>query len=115
MLDIPESLSRHSSHKLYYYPRQGEDMAKATAVVPAVETLVQVEGTLDRPVQHVTFRNVSFHYTTWTRPSEKGHVPLQAGMYLTDGYQITPKMVRNYQNHLLDNQGGWAVQLLPCK
>lgn len=93
------------SHKLYYYPRQGEDMAKATAVVPAVETLVQVEGTLDRPVQHVTFRNVSFQYTTWTRPSEKGHVPLQAGMYLTDGYQITPKMVRNYQNHLLDNQG----------
>lgn len=93
------------SHKLYYYPRQGEDMAKATAVVPAVETLVQVEGTLDRPVQHVTFRNVSLQYTTWTRPSEKGHVPLQAGMYLTDGYQITPKMVRNYQNHLLDNQG----------
>ena len=93
------------SHKLYYYPRQGEDMAKATTVVPAVETLAQVEGTLDRPVQHVTFRNVSFQYTTWTRPSEKGHVPLQAGMYLTDGYQITPKMVRNYQNHLLDNQG----------
>lgn len=93
------------SHKLYYYPRRGEDMAKATTVVPAVETLVQVEGTLDRPVQHVTFRNVSFQYTTWTRPSEKGHVPLQAGMYLTDGYQITPKMVRNYQNHLLDNQG----------
>ena len=93
------------SHKLYYYPRQGEDIAKATAVVPAVETLVQVEGTLDRPVQHVTFRNVSFQYTTWMRPSEKGHVPLQAGMYLTDGYQITPKMVRNYQNHLLDNQG----------
>lgn len=106
LLDIPgEWYHDIRSHKLYYYPRQGEDMAKATTVVPAVETLVQVEGTLDRPVQHVTFRNVSFQYTTWTRPSEKGHVPLQAGMYLTDGYQITPKMVRNYQNHLLDNQG----------
>lgn len=106
LLDIPgEWYHDIRSHKLYYYPRQGEDMAKATTVVPAVETLVQVEGTLDRPVQHVLFRNVSFQYTTWTRPSEKGHVPLQAGMYLTDGYQITPKMVRNYQNHLLDNQG----------
>ena len=50
------------SHKLYYYPRQGEDMAKATTVVPAVETLVQVEGTLDRPVQHVLFRNVSYNF-----------------------------------------------------
>ena len=39
------------------------------------------------------------------RPSEKGHVPLQAGMYLTDGYRIDPKMQRNYLNHPLDNQG----------
>lgn len=39
------------------------------------------------------------------RPSEKGHVPLQAGMYLTDGYRIDPKMERDYLNHALDNQG----------
>ena len=39
------------------------------------------------------------------RPSEKGHVPLQAGMYLTDGYRIDPKMERDYLNHPLDNQG----------
>ena len=39
------------------------------------------------------------------RPSEKGHVPLQAGMYLTDGYRIDPKMQRDYLNHPLDNQG----------
>ena len=39
------------------------------------------------------------------RPLEKGHVPLQAGMYLTDGYRIDPKMQRNYLNHPLDNQG----------
>ena len=39
------------------------------------------------------------------RPSEKGHVPLQTGMYLTDGYRIDPKMQRNYLNHPLDNQG----------
>ena len=39
------------------------------------------------------------------RPQKKGHVPLQAGMYLTDGYRIDPKMQRNYLNHPLDNQG----------
>lgn len=90
------------TRKLYYYPRQGETVTEA--IVPAVETLVNIEGTLDRPVENVRFENVGFEYTTWMRPSLMGHVPLQAGMYMTDGYKIKPKMER-YQNHKLDNQG----------
>ncbi len=93
------------ARKIYYYPREGEKMQEAEVIVPAVETLVRVEGTLDRPVCHIRFEKITFSYTTWMRPSEKGHVPLQAGMYLTDGYRIDPKMQRNYLNHLLDNQG----------
>ena len=93
------------ARKVYYYPREGEKMQEAEVIVPAVETLVRVEGTLDRPVCHIRFEKITFSYTTWMRPSEKGHVPLQAGMYLTDGYRIEPKMQRNYLNHPLDNQG----------
>lgn len=90
------------TRKLYYYPRKGEQVTDA--VVPAVETLVRVEGTIDRPVQHVRFENITFAYTTWMRPSLQGHVPLQAGMYMTDGYKIRPSMIRK-NNHKLDNQG----------
>ena len=93
------------ARKVYYYPREGEKMQEAEVIVPAVETLVRVEGTVDRPVCHIRFEKITFSYTTWMRPSEKGHVPLQAGMYLTDGYRIDPKMQRNYLNHPLDNQG----------
>ena len=93
------------ARKVYYYPREEEKMQEAEVIVPAVETLVRVEGTLDRPVCHIRFEKITFSYTTWMRPSEKGHVPLQAGMYLTDGYRIDPKMQRNYLNHPLDNQG----------
>ena len=93
------------ARKVYYYLREGEKMQEAEVIVPAVETLVRVEGTLDRPVCHIRFEKITFSYTTWMRPSEKGHVPLQAGMYLTDGYRIDPKMQRNYLNHPLDNQG----------
>ena len=93
------------ARKVYYYPREGEKMQEAEVIVPAVETLVRVEGTVDRPVCHIRFEKITFSYTTWMRPSEKGHVPLQAGMYLTDGYRIDPKMQRNYRNHPLDNQG----------
>ena len=93
------------ARKVYYYPREGEKMQEAEVIVPAVETLVRVEGTLDRPVRHIRFEKITFSYTTWMRPSEKGHVPLQAGLYMTDGYRIEPKMQRDYLNHPLDNQG----------
>lgn len=108
LLDTPgEWYHDIESRKLYYYPRPGEKMqsAETEAIIPAIETLVQVEGTLDRPVSNIRFEKITFSYTTWLRPSEKGHVPLQAGMYLTDGYRIEPKMQRNDQNHPLDNQG----------
>ena len=106
LLDVPgEWYHDMNARRVYYYPREGEKMQEAEVIVPAVETLVRVEGTLDRPVCHIRFEKITFSYTTWMRPSEKGHVPLQAGMYLTDGYRIDPKMQRNYLNHLLDNQG----------
>ena len=104
--DVPgEWYHDMDARKVYYYPREGEKMQEAEVIVPAVETLVRVEGTLDRPVCHIRFEKITFSYTTWMRPSEKGHVPLQAGMYLTDGYLIEPKMQRDYLNHPLDNQG----------
>jgi len=90
------------THKLYYYPMPGEKMNEVVA--PAIETLVQVEGTLDRTVENIIFKNITFSHTTWMRPSEKGHVPLQAGMYATEAYRLDPQIVRADNNCKLDNQ-----------
>lgn len=90
------------TRKLYYYPCEGEVIEEA--IVPAIETLVHVEGTLDKPVSNIRFENLTFSYTTWMRPSLMGHVPLQAGMYLIDAYKLRPQMIRK-NNHKLDNQG----------
>lgn len=79
----------HSSGKLYYWPRSGEDMERAEVVAPFLETLVQVEGHPDYPVQHVAFKDIRFEHTTWLRPAEAGHVPLQAGWYLLDAYKLS--------------------------
>lgn len=102
LLDIPgEWFHDIRTHKLYYYPLKSENVTEAIA--PFLETLVQVEGTLDRPVGNVIFKNITFSHSSWIRPSEKGHVPLQAGMYLTEGYKLRPSMDR-IENHKLDNQ-----------
>ena len=101
-------------HKLYYMPHtsdlrhQPSDLRHQTsalhATVPVLETLVEFIGTAERPVRHITIKGVTFSYTTWMRPSEKGHVPLQAGMYLTEAYKLRPQIDRP-NNHKLDNQG----------
>ncbi|MDR2804641.1 MAG: right-handed parallel beta-helix repeat-containing protein [Dysgonamonadaceae bacterium] len=90
--------------KLYYLPLPDEDMRKAEACVPVLETLVEIAGTIDRPVQHVQFKDIYFQYTTWTRPSEKGHVPLQAGMYLLDAYKLRPPGAPDNENRGIENQ-----------
>ena len=90
------------AHKLYYLPQQGETVTEA--VVPVMETLVEFIGTAEHPVRNITFKGITFSHTTWMRPSEKGHVPLQAGMYLTEAYKLRPQIDRP-NNHKLDNQG----------
>ncbi|GAT62238.1 right-handed parallel beta-helix repeat-containing protein [Paludibacter jiangxiensis] len=105
LLDQPgEWFYDQDNGKLYYMPRPGEDMRKAEAIVPAIETLVNVEGTLEKPVQYITFKGIAFNHTTWTRPSEKGHVPLQAGMYLLEGYKLRPAGVPGNENKGIENQ-----------
>ena len=105
LLDEPgEWYFDRKKRKIYYIPREGENMKTAEAVVPVLETLIEITGTLDRPVQHIQFKGISFNYTTWTRPSEKGHVPLQAGMYLLDGYKLRPPGVPGNHNKGIENQ-----------
>ncbi len=93
------------TNKIYYMPRQGEDMNKAEAIIPTLESLIEIIGTPDRPVKHFQFKNINFAYTTWTRPSLMGHVPLQAGMYLLDGYKLRPPGVTGNFNKGIENQG----------
>ena len=74
--------------KIYYWPKVGEDMHKASVMVPHLETLLRVEGTIDHPVQHVHIKGIAWEHSTWLRPSRQGHVALQAGMYLLDAYKL---------------------------
>ncbi|WP_304200935.1 L-rhamnose mutarotase [Flavobacterium alvei] len=88
--------------KIYYIPRAGENMASAKVTIPVLENLVEMKGTLDSPVHHFNFKGISFQYSNWLRPSQQGHVPLQAGMYLLDAYKLKTPGTPNQDN--LENQ-----------
>lgn len=102
-LDAPgEWFADERTGVVYYWPRAGEDLARAAVTAPAIETLVRVAGTLDRPVEHVTIEGLELAHTTWLRPSLLGHVPLQAGLFMLDAYGLNPKGTPDWRS--LDNQ-----------
>jgi len=76
------------TQKLYYWPPAGEDLSKADVIAPAEETLVEVQGTADHPVSNIIIKGISFEHSSWLRPSLNGHVPHQAGLYMTDAYKL---------------------------
>lgn len=89
LLDQPgEWFQDYPSGHIYYYPRPDENMLNAEVTIPALETLMTVNGTLERPVSYIRFQNISFEHTSWMRPSYQGHVTLQGGFHLLDAYKL---------------------------
>lgn len=89
LLDSPgEWYQDYPSGRFYLYPPAGVDPSRADITVPVLETLVQVEGAKERTVSNVTFNDIDFEYSAWTRPSREGHVTLQGGFRLLDAYKL---------------------------
>ena len=89
LLDQPgEWFQEYPSGTIYYYPQAGENMETAEVIIPALETLVTIDGTLSRPVKHIQFNGITFAHTSWMRPSFQGHVTLQGGFPLLDAYKL---------------------------
>ncbi|MFJ6392907.1 discoidin domain-containing protein [Streptomyces sp. NPDC091972] len=81
LLDSPgEWYLDKAAGEVYYMPDKGEDMSTADVTVPAVQDLVDLNGTRDAPVRDVTFTGITFSYSTWLAPSSPdGHIEGQAG------------------------------------
>jgi hypothetical protein len=107
-LDEPgEWMQDLATGRIYYWPRAGEDLMRDRVIAPALETLVTVTGSVDRPVAHVEFHGIGFAHTTWLRPSLLGHVPHQASMTMVDAYKLVPKGTPDWRS--LDNQA-WIIR-----
>ena len=72
--------------KIYYMPRQGEDMNTATAVLGRLEQLIELKGSKTLAVSDVTFRGITFSHTTWMQASsDAGLLTIQANFYKKKG------------------------------
>jgi len=74
-LHAGEFYAASCSRTLYYAPRAGEDMASTPAIVPALDSLVVIEGGA-----WLSFEGITFSFAGWLFPSQGyGYFPIQAG------------------------------------
>jgi hypothetical protein len=67
---------------LHYWPRPGEDLAKASVVAPLLTRLLEVKGTPEKPVRNLHFRGLEFAHADWTFPVG-GYLGVQACHFAT--------------------------------
>ncbi|MCF3111694.1 right-handed parallel beta-helix repeat-containing protein [Niabella sp. CC-SYL272] len=90
------------ARNLYYYPRVQENMKVAKTVIPFLEQLFVLSGTSEHPVENVIISDIRFQHSAWNRPFLQGHVPHQAGLYMTEAYKLKP--AGTPEKPSLDNQ-----------
>ncbi len=70
-----------STDTVYIKVPENTDMNTASVIAPRLENLVTVKSHSSSKIQNLSFEGITFRYTNWTVPSEKGLVDVQAGMY----------------------------------
>ncbi len=78
--------------RLYYKPRDGEDMQTSAVILPRLPFLVAIAGDYDHPVTDLQFRGLSFQHTSWLEPSGPGGYPSQqSGAFLAGELASYPR------------------------
>lgn len=83
LLDEPgEWYLDRAQRVVFYQPLPNEDPGRVEAIVPGLERLLELRGTLDQPVHDIHFEGLTFAYAGWLQPSEIGHIDVQANCTL---------------------------------
>lgn len=113
--------------KIYYMPKEGQDMSQTQAIIPSVENLITLEGDLDESVSNISFEGFGFSYNTWLYPSAKGWPEQQANFAhdpiedfnmhaysLAPGAAITTKMAAGitFDRCTFQNLGSAGINML---
>ncbi|MCX5757734.1 MAG: right-handed parallel beta-helix repeat-containing protein [Candidatus Hydrogenedentes bacterium] len=95
---------------LYYLPRDGEDMTKAVATVPVLETRIDIRGSSEESVAAIRFEGITFADATWLGPNRIGHIDEQANFSFaaTNIFERDRHLV-NVQNEYLKSPANVVV------
>jgi hypothetical protein len=76
-LDAPGEWFLERDGYLYYIPMPGETPANTHCMYPLIEQFIVIKGDENKPVEHISFENISFQVAAYQTPSQ-GNNPMQA-------------------------------------
>ncbi|QTE30965.1 right-handed parallel beta-helix repeat-containing protein [Pengzhenrongella sicca] len=84
--------------ELLYRAAEGDHPDAHRFVVPRLESLLQIAGTVDEPVHDLQLRGLEFAHTSWLGPSgPAGYASQQAGTFLGRAFDQPPDYLRTCQ------------------
>jgi FG-GAP-like repeat len=75
-----EWFENYGTGEVFYKPRSGETLTSTSAVAPALETILSIQGTPTNPVHDIQFYGLTFEHSTWLAADTEGYVGTQAGL-----------------------------------
>ena len=78
-----------AERRLYYIPREGQDMKTAEAVVPVLEKIAELKGSdSENKVKNLEFHGLTFAHGAWFLPAQYGYNAVQAQWITIEDYEI---------------------------
>ncbi len=72
------------AERLYYYPREGENMSWAETIVPNLEKVIDIKGTGEAYVENLRFENLVVEHNADSTVATQGYAEIQSGHYVKD-------------------------------
>ena len=89
---------------LYYWPGKAENADAMEIVIPQLNTLVAMKGSLNDKIRNITFEGIAFKYTNWARPNLYGFIDVQANTLVPvpQNKKTDPQYRHNQQKDRID-------------
>ncbi|MBM4084203.1 MAG: hypothetical protein FJ272_05385 [Planctomycetes bacterium] len=104
--------------RIVYWPLPGEDMEKALAVAPRVETILDLQGKKEKPVRNVALQSLTLSTTTtpckaggFGASNYRGALQLAWG----DGIRIADVEITNTGGHAVRDWGTRDLRIQHCR
>lgn len=107
-LDAPGEWYLGRDGALTYLPRRGERLERDAVTAPVAERFLEVRGTLERPVEYLTFRGLRFRYAQF-RPGPTGHNEYQAAFTVGAAIEATHARHLRLEDVEIGSVGGYAL------
>ncbi len=111
----------YDKKKKELYLMSDTDPNQLTITIPQLETLIDLQGTLDTPVSNIEFSGITFKYTNWTRPNEYGLNDIQANTlfpspnHYKEDKQYRYGFAKEYIPAAFSSQTAFHVSVNDCK